>query len=215
MRSVERAESQPGAPSRLVLPEDTEILRLGEALRTVTAAAMSSERVRRRLETALSDADNKHREEMTALAKKVEGDTRDWPGDWKLAEDGFRRQEGTSVRADWFSDSLGPIQQWSITGGSRDRVRDIEASCIQAGRLLILSPMSTHISSELQSHDGDMDRWLYFLKDRYGLEHTLTGESKQGGKTNHATSGSIYHLASVSARACIECSAKSFRAKAR
>src|ERR1700731_3858297 len=31
---------------------------------------------------------------------------RDWPGDWKLAEDGFRRHDKSSVRADWFYDSL-------------------------------------------------------------------------------------------------------------
>ena len=43
----------------------------------------------------------------TAAASGQTTMNRDWPGDWKLAEDGFRRYEKSFVRADWFHDSLG------------------------------------------------------------------------------------------------------------
>jgi hypothetical protein len=137
---------------------------------------------------------------------------RDWLGDWKLAEDGFRRYERSSVRADWFSSSVGPVKNWTLTGDTVDRVHDCEALCIQAGRLLIVSPMSFNISADLQSQKNDANRWLYFLKERYGLQNMMHGESKQEGQTYNALSGSIRNLAATSARACVECGAKSFGA---
>lgn len=136
---------------------------------------------------------------------------RDWPGDWKLAEDGFRRYEKFSVRADWFRDSCGPVEQWRICGGSPDAVRDCEATCFQAGKLLIVSPMSNHVSAELRSHGDDAHRWLYFLKERYGLEDAMSGTSTdKDGQTFTSTAGSIRNLAVASARACVECGANSF-----
>lgn len=136
---------------------------------------------------------------------------RDWPGDWKLAEDGFRRYAKTLVRADWFQDSLGPVEKWTITGDTSQAVYDCEALCFQAGNLLVVSPMSTHIPVKLRSHKNDADRWLYFLKQRYGITDIMIGSSKSNdGQTHSATAGSIRNLAATSARACIECGAKSF-----
>ena len=136
---------------------------------------------------------------------------RDWPGDWKLAEDGFRRYERSFVRADWFRDSCGPIEQWRVCGGTLDANRDCEALCFQAGKLLVVSPVFNHVSVELRSHEDDADRWLYFLKERYGLEDVMHGTSKDlDGPTFVSTAGSIRNLAAVSARACVECGAKSF-----
>ena len=135
---------------------------------------------------------------------------RDWPGDWKLAEDGFRRYERSSVRADWFHSSLGPTEKWTLTGDTSDRVHDCEALCIQAGRLLTVSPMSFRISADLQSQKNDADRWLYFLKERYGLQNMMQGESRHEGQIYNSLGGSIRNIAATSARACIECGAKSF-----
>jgi len=135
---------------------------------------------------------------------------RDWPGDWKLAEDGFRRHENSSVRADWFRDSSGPVETWRLCGDRLDVVHDCEALCFQAGNLLVVSPMSSRLSVELRSHEDATDRWLYFLKDRYGLGDLMTGTSISNGQSYAATAGSIRNLAATSARACIECGAKSF-----
>lgn len=135
---------------------------------------------------------------------------RDWPGDWKLAEDGFRRYEKSSVRADWFRDSLGPVETWTLGGDTSDLVHDCEALCLQAGKLLVVSPMSSHLSVQLRSHKNDADRWLYFLKERYGLKDLMHGTGISNGQSHASTSGSIRNLAAASARACIECGAKSF-----
>jgi hypothetical protein len=74
--------------------------------------------------------------------------------------------------------------------------------------------MSAHLTAGMLSHRNDADRWLYFLKERYGLQDTIVGTSTHDGKTYHSTGGSIRTLAATSARACIECGAKSFRTKA-
>lgn len=136
--------------------------------------------------------------------------TRDWPGDWKLAEDGFRRYEKTSVRADWFSDTSGPTEKWTVTGDTSEAVHGCEALCLQAGKLLAVSPVSKHLSPELRSHRNDVDRWLYFLRQRYGLRDLMIGSSLQNGQSFSAQGGSIRNLAATSARACIECGANSF-----
>ena len=135
---------------------------------------------------------------------------RDWPGDWKLAEDGFRRYEGSFVRADWFRDSLGPVEAWTLTGDKTEVVHDVQALCFQAGKLLVVSPMSCHVSAGLRSQRDDADRWLYFLKERYGLKDIMNSTSTVEGKNYAAMAGSIQKLAATSARACIECGAKSF-----
>jgi type II secretory pathway pseudopilin PulG len=135
---------------------------------------------------------------------------RDWPGDWKLAEDGFRRYEKSSVRADWFQSSDGPVEKWTLGGDNADAVHDCEALCLQAGKLLVVSPMSSHLSGEVRSHKNDADRWLYFLKERYGLRGVMNGTGISNGQSHTSTAGSIRDLAAASARACIECGAKSF-----
>ena len=100
---------------------------------------------------------------------------RDWPGDWKLAEDGFRRYERSTVRADWFYTTEGPFKYWSVTGDHRSPVNDCRALCLQAGKLLLVSPTRHSLSDELISEKDDVNRWLDFLKERYGLEQQLTG----------------------------------------
>jgi hypothetical protein len=135
---------------------------------------------------------------------------RDWPGDWKLAEDGFRRHEKSSVRADLYHNSLGQTEVWTLGGDTLDAIQDCRALCLQAGKLLVVSPMSSHLAVDLRSHQDDADRWLYFLKERYGLTDVINSTSMSGGQSHASTLGSIRNLAAASARACIECGAKSF-----
>jgi hypothetical protein len=135
---------------------------------------------------------------------------RDWPGDWKLAEDGFRRYEKSYVRADWFRDSMGPVEAWTLTGDKSEVVHDVQALCLQAGKLLVVSPMSSRVSAQLRSQEDDTDRWLYFLKERYGLQDTMNGTSAANGECHVSMAGSVRNLAAVSARACIECGSNSF-----
>jgi hypothetical protein len=135
---------------------------------------------------------------------------RDWPGDWKLAEDGFRRYDKSYARADWFRDSSGPIETWTITGDTREVIRDVQALCLRAGKLLVVSPTSSDLSEESLSHEDDIDRWLYFLKSRHGLDDMMNGTSTVGGENYIVIGGSIRNLAVVSARACVECGTKSF-----
>lgn len=135
---------------------------------------------------------------------------RDWPGDWKQAEDAFRRLEQSTVRADWFREGMGLGEMWSVCGSGPEEIFDARALCLRAGKLLIVSPMSRHLSAKLLSQNDDVDRWLYFLKARYGLTDQMNGTSVVGGKTYFSLAGSIRSLASVSARACIECGAESF-----
>jgi hypothetical protein len=152
-------------------------------------------------------------EQMVKQTTGAHGKTtmnRDWPGDWKLAEDGFRRYEKSYVRADWFRDSLGPIENWTLTGGKTEVVHDVQALCLQAGRLLVVSPMSSNVSEGLRSYKDDADRWLYFLKERYGLQDIMNSVSTIESVSHTAMAGSITNLAATSARACVECGAKSF-----
>src|SRR5262249_46352108 len=151
--------------------------------------------------TAIQKRDKSNAELQQTGARGKTTMDRDWPGDWKLAEDGFRRYERSSVRADWFHDSVGPIENWSVTGDSVVRVRDCEALCIQAGRLLTVSPMFSQISTELQALRNDGERWLYYLKCRYGIQDNLHGQSTHDGKVFPCWGGTIRSLAATSARA--------------
>jgi len=137
--------------------------------------------------------------------------SRDWPGDWKQTEDGFRRYESSTVRADWFYTTEGRLKNWSVTGDHRSTVNACLALCLQAGKLLLVSPTRHSLSPELMSEKDDVNRWLDFLKERYGLEGQLFGESQSEGKTHHSVVGSINKLAANSANACVECGAMSFQ----
>jgi len=178
------------------------VILIGVLLEGAHAAIQKRDRTNAELQTNL-----------VAQTVAVRGKTtmnRDWPGDWKLAEDGFRRYEKSGVKADWFQSSMGPLETWTIGGNMPDVVHDCEALCLQAGKLLVVSPMSSHLPAELRSQKNDTDRWLYFLKERYGLKDKMTGTGISNGQSHESAAGSILNLAAVSARACIECGAKSF-----
>lgn len=71
--------------------------------------------------------------------------------------------------------------------------------------------MSHLLSAEVRSNKNDADRWLYSLKERYGLGDLMVASAKEkDGRTHAATAGPIQRVAATSARACIECGARSF-----
>jgi hypothetical protein len=81
---------------------------------------------------------------------------------------------------------------------------------IQAGVLLIVSPTLTRLSADVRSQHDHLDRWLYFLKEKYGLSDVQSGLETVDSKTYAVTAGSINKLAVVSARACVECAGMAF-----
>lgn len=135
---------------------------------------------------------------------------RDWPGDWRLMEDGFRRHASSSVRASWQGSAYGAIENWTIHGDQQRITREVRAFCKQSGKLLMVSPMSEQLSPEIRSQQDDENRWLYFLKETHGLTNVATGSENIDGKTYAVSAGEIYMLAAVSASACVECAAMSF-----
>jgi len=136
---------------------------------------------------------------------------RDWPGDWRLMEDGFRRHSQSSVRADWQRSSLDHTESWIVCGDHKDPMGEVRVFGIQAGILLIVSPTSSQLSAHVRSQQDHLDRWLYFLKEKYGLSDVQSGLETVDSKTYAVTAGSINKLAVVSARACVECAAMAFK----
>ena len=135
---------------------------------------------------------------------------RDWPGDWRLMEDGFRRHSQSSARATWQCSSYGTIENWTVHGDQQYIVREVQAFCKQSGRLLIVSPLSEQLSAEVRSQQDDQNRWLYFLKEKHGLNDFTTGTETVDGKSYAVSIGTINMLAAVSVSACVECAAMTF-----
>jgi len=151
--------------------------------------------------------------EETLQAARAAGKTtlnRDLPGDWRLMEDGFRRHSRSSVRATWQRSSYGTIENWTVHGDHQQIVREVEVFCIQSGKLLTISPMSPPVSAQLLSEPSDLNRWLYFLKDKHLLSDVVTGSETVDGKTYAVTIGEVNSLAMVSASACVECASMAF-----
>ena len=148
------------------------------------------------------------RQLLKAEAKRSKPQTsRDWAGDWRLAEDGFRRHLQSNVRADWEHSSIDSIETWALSGNNRHIVGEVEAFCIQSGKLLSVSPVGNKLSADIKSQADDLNRWLYFLKEKYGLSDMSMGVgTTANGVDQHTVSiGSIDNLAMVSVRACVEC----------
>jgi len=136
--------------------------------------------------------------------------SRDWHGDWRLMEDGFRRHAPSSLRATWQRSAYGAIENWMIHGDQQNIEREVRAFCKQSGRLLKISPMSKQLSPEISGQPDDENRWLYFLQEKHGLSNVMTATETVDGKKYAVTAGEIYMLAAVSASACVECAAMSF-----
>jgi hypothetical protein len=150
-------------------------------------------------------------QEMSVRAKARTTMNRDWPGDWRLMEDAFRRHAGSGARAFWQENSFGDMEFWSICGDNTSALKDIEELCVQCGTLLEVSPAAQRISERVRSQPSDRDRWLLFLKERYGLNNEHTGWETVNGNTYSVKCGDIEKLAAVSASGCVVCAAMTFR----
>lgn len=130
--------------------------------------------------------------------------------DWKELSAHFR-QSTPKLRADWYQSLNAEThavmgESWSIRGNAP---AECEALCKNAGAMLLRSPrVLAKLSENVRSQPDHVWRWLYFLKES---NHSKTvgvgqGTMKDGPDTISAFQ-EIEDLASVSATACLECSA--------
>ena len=129
--------------------------------------------------------------------------------DWKELSSQFK-QSTPKVRADWYQTRNAETQaimgeSWSIRGSSAE----CEALCKNAGAMLLRSPrVFAQLSESVRSQSDHVWRWLYFLKESKRTTDSAMGHgSTKDGPNTISEFESIEGLASVSATACLECSA--------
>jgi hypothetical protein len=204
--AVERPESRPGIPSRLVLPQDTEIARLLQVVHVAREAAASATQAQHRLEQTISELDCKHRKQVASLQK-------DWPKEWKEQSEKFNLVSKHGIRADWHDTSAG--KGWRICGGNTEGNRHLEVLCKMAGNLLIASPqISATIPPHIKTEADPTLRWLYYLKENrngYESEH-LEAYEVLDGKKRFVHMGTIRDLGMASANQCLDIAGQEFSA---
>jgi hypothetical protein len=214
-RSLERPESKLGAPSRLVLPEDSEIVRLNNELKIVKDAATSATETQRQLQVALAESERKN--QQVKHSKSL-----DWGGEWKLAEDGFRFHYKSPVSAQRQMERQFETQaltvMWTFSNGDRYATSDIEAACARAGVLLISCPgFDEVITEEIRAIENDWQRWLEYLKDKHFLSdvdtQTCVGDNDK--TVGWIQVGRLSNVAALSASECVKCAATALRFKQR
>jgi hypothetical protein len=115
------------------------------------------------------------------------------------------------IRADYSRCGRPPYDTWHVFGApSSANVDKCKSLCNLAGAMLLRSPhVFSELSSQAQEAKDPTYRWLYFLKDRTGLENILTGvEQYEDGGTSAIIAGHINDVPSRSTAACIDCAAK-------
>ncbi len=123
---------------------------------------------------------------------------RDWTTEWTEQEGRFRKLELSGVFAEFWVDDSGAEICSIRSDGKPHELAECKTACGLAGGRLSASP-GLKLSETVVSEREHWKRWLYFLKETQGLNRKLTDGS-----------GYIEHLASVSARACLDCAAKTF-----
>jgi hypothetical protein len=130
--------------------------------------------------------------------------------EWRDLADRFAKTS-IHVRADWqqFGGDSG-IESWSIGGSTIDETYECKVLCSLAGAMLIKSVnVSKALSDRVRSQRDEADRWLGFLKEYDALSDiSYCIETLNDGSERPIFLGSIRSIAKVSARACIECSAR-------
>lgn len=126
--------------------------------------------------------------------------------EWKDLADRFKAlPHAALVRADWLRSDNGE-ESWMIMGGKQEA--KCQSLCRLAGALLMRSPNILRKLTTGVSTDLDLGcRWLYFLKDKYGL---TPGSLVMSGSINGVPfqGGSIQNLPGVSESACLDCAAE-------
>jgi nucleoside 2-deoxyribosyltransferase len=177
------------------------------------------ESLRRRVTRDLSSVMNKlATTDVPRESKSIIGGTttlnRDWPGDWKELASKF--EDSTKLRvpqvvADYTQGE--GLDSWNWRGGPVAVVRNLEALCKLAGKLLVASPnVSRSIAPEIRAQPDPVSRWLFYLKEKRGAFKVTghgTTRSETGGEID-SVYGSIEGVAALSASECLSCAADEF-----
>jgi hypothetical protein len=191
------------------------------------AKAHSAElqKMRDEYQEALASADKERRELRSKLTEAKETIQRlerkhskplDWGGEWKLAEDGFRKHENSDVKAQRQYESSRQVFTWDFSGGSPIIRNDVEAVCARAGALLLSCPgFSDILADEIKVIESDVYRWLEYLHRNHPLSDVFTGESKdaEGNTTSWVSAGYLFYISALSASECVKCASLAMRFK--
>lgn len=120
--------------------------------------------------------------------------------DWIELAKSFKEID-LDIRADWHKAGNG-AESWGLMGGSqRTKCKSL---CALAGALLVRSPKTLATTSpNLRSQADPCWRWLFFLKEKYGLTCPVVGH--ENGDPIYG--GLIESLGSKSESACLDCAA--------
>jgi hypothetical protein len=121
---------------------------------------------------------------------------RDWTTEWTEQEARFRKLELSQVFAEFSVDDSGVAMYAIRTDGTAQGLAECKTACGLAGGRLSASP-GLELSEKVRSETENWKRWLVFLRETQGLDRKL----------DDAT-GYIQNLSSVSARACLDCAAR-------
>jgi hypothetical protein len=124
--------------------------------------------------------------------------------EWMQMATEFRNVRDVAVRAEWHKD---PIREsWSLAGPMPVALEHTKALCTRAGAMLLGSPrLAVALSERVRAHEDPVDRWLEFIREQpqtrmqvLDMSHTIAIPVE---------GGYIQDVPTVSARACIACSA--------
>ena len=176
---------------RLVLPEDSEVLRLTGEVEQLTQQLRAA-----RVTTP-----------PTIQQKTENVPQRDWSGDWKELSGRFEPLARSGIRAD--QQKGRDYERWDITGGDNVAADRIKTLCKHAGGLLSKSPnVSRSIPAAILAISDARERWLSYLKYAKPSSFRSLGHGTEQGRTIYL--GSIIDLAIVSANECLECAGKEY-----
>lgn len=123
---------------------------------------------------------------------------RDWTTEWTEQEARFRKLESSRVFGEFSADDSGAEMCAIRTDGQPQELAECKTACMLAGGRLSASP-GLELSERVRSEPEHWKRWILFLREAHGLDR----------KFENGT-GYIQNLASVSARACLDCAARTF-----
>ena len=124
--------------------------------------------------------------------------------EWMQLAAEFDSVRDLTVRAQWHKDPDG--ESWSLAGSMPAALDHTRALCTRAGVMLLGSPrVAAALSERVRAHADPVDRWLQYVREQpqarmqmLDLSHTIDIPIE---------GGYIRDVPTVSARACIACSA--------
>lgn len=124
--------------------------------------------------------------------------------EWIQMATEFRNVRDVGVRAEWHKDPQ--RESWSLAGSIPGALEQTKALCTRAGAMLLGSPrLAAALSERVRAHEDPVNRWLEFIKEQpqtrvqvLDMSHTIAIPVE---------GGYIQDVPTVSARACIACSA--------